>query len=137
MPPDDLSDKFRRWAFLRGQSDITSAQMNKLRDELMAHAAAQGDHDERGNSHLSLAIEVGGKSFSGIKREARTSTTLNKERALEMAYTKGLQDELIVHEPCIDTDALYAAWQRGKITERELDGLFDTKTTFAFKAVSS
>lgn len=135
----ELTEKFRQWASLRAQNDLVSSRMNKLRDDLMAAVIADGDQDERGNTHLTLPtpVSVGEKQFSGIKREARTTVTLNDERAMALAHEKGLQSELIIHEPRIDLDALYAAWQRGKITEEELDAVFDTKTTYAFKTVTS
>lgn len=136
---DDLSEKFRQWAHLKAQNDTVTTRMNKLRDDLMAAVIANGDRDERGNTHLPLpvVINVAGKEYNAIKRESRTTTTLNEEAAMALANEKGLADDLIVHEPHIDVDALYAAWQRGKISETELDGLFEKKTTYAFKPVTS
>lgn len=140
MPsPEELSLKMRQWAQLRAQTDLISSRMNRLRDDLMEAALAGGDQDERGNIHLPLPapITVGDKTYSAIKREARKSTTLNEERALALAHELGLQNELITHEPRIDVDKLYAAWQRGRITEEQIDGLYDDKVTYAFKPVAS
>lgn len=142
MPtPDDqaTAEKFRQWAHLKAQQELVSSRMNRLRDDLMATIQASGDRDERGNFYLALPvpITVGDKEYNSIKREARTTTTLNEDAAIALARNKGLENELIVQEPHIDLDALYAAWQRGKITEEELDGLFEKKTTYAFKSVSS
>lgn len=135
----DLSEKIRQWATLKAQTDLVLARMNKLRDDLMATIEASGDRDEKGNSllHLTAPISAGDKHITALKREARTTPTLNEERAMALAHEKGLEDKLIVHEPHIDMDALYAAWQRGTISESELDGLFDVKTTYAFKPVTS
>lgn len=139
MPsPDELSEKFRQWAVLKAQNDLTVTRMNKLRDGMMETVIASGDRDEKGNTHLPLPVEikVGDKIYKAIKREARVSTTLNEDLAMAMAHNKGLQDDLIVHEPHIDIDALYAAYQRRQISEEELDGLFETKTSYAFKPVA-
>lgn len=137
-PPDELSDKFRQWAILKQQNTLVQARMNSLRDDLMAAVAANGDQDERGNTYLPLAttVNVGDQEYSAIKREARTATLLNEERALALAEHLGIH-EAIVQRPHIDVDALYAAWQREQISEEQLQGLFDTTVTHAFKPVAS
>ncbi|MFI0265667.1 hypothetical protein [Streptomyces luteogriseus] len=138
MQPDALSEKFRQWALLKQQNDATSKRMNHLRDEIMDVVVRDGDRDEKGNTVYSLPmpLEAAGKEWKGIKREARTSVVLNEERALEFAKRKGL-DGVIEMVETIDLDALYVAHQQRQITEQELDGLFDTKTSYAFKPVSS
>lgn len=135
MLSHELPEKFRQWAILKAQSDIVSARMNHLRDDLMATVIADGDRDEKGNLYLPLPvpISVGGKEYTSLKREARTSSSVNEERAIALAANKGFLDDIMVYEPHVDINALYAAWQRGKITEAELDGLFDMKTNHAFK----
>jgi hypothetical protein len=135
---DDTSEKFRQWATLKAQTETMSSRMNKLRDSLMETVMAEGSQDEKGNQHFDLPapIEVAGKTFKGIKREARVSTVLNEERAFELIDAKGLASEVVKFVPQVDMDALYAAYQRGKLTSDEIDGLMDTKKTFAFKAVA-
>ncbi|MFE6739783.1 hypothetical protein [Streptomyces tubercidicus] len=137
MASDPLSEKLRQWALLKQASVDLSSRMNKLRDELMDTVDRDGDRDEKGSSHLRLTneLEVGGKFFRGLKREARTSTVLNEERALEMVVAKGLENDVVVNVPTIDLDALYEAYQQRKLTQGELDSLFDTRTSFAFKPV--
>lgn len=140
MPsPDDVSKKFGLWAHKKSYVDLEIARMNKLRDDLMGAVMELGDKDERGSMHLVLPspIQVGDKTYEAIKREARTSTTLNEQAALDLAHNKGLQATLIKLEQHINVDALYAAWQRGLISEAELDALYESKTTYAFKPVIS
>lgn len=139
MQPDALSEKFRQWALLKQQSDATSKRMNHLRDEIMDVVVRDGDRDEKGNTFFSLPmpLEAAGKEWQGIKREARTSVVLNEERALEFAKQNGLWDDVVEMVPAIDLDALYVALQQRRITEEQLDSLFDTKTSYAFKPVSS
>lgn len=139
MLSDPLSEKFRRWASLKHQSEIASKEMNRLRDDLMETVIAEGSQDEKGNTHFELpaTIDVAGREYRGIKREVRVSTTLNEDRALAMIDEKRLGTEVVNLVPQIDMDALYAAYQRGKLTEEEIDSLFDVKRTYAFKAVSA
>lgn len=137
VAPDAFSEKLRQWALLKTQVGTQTTRMNRLRDELMDVVVRDGDRDETGSAHWKLPaeLEVAGKVFSGIKREARKSVTLNEERALEFLRERGLWDEVVVQVPSVDLDALYTALQERKITEAELDGLFDTKTNYAFKPV--
>lgn len=136
---NDLSEKFRRWAFLK-ENVVEPAQreMNKLRDPLMSHVSIHGDADEKGSQFWSFPqpVCVGDREYKGIKREARVSTTLNEDAAIQLAEDKKLPGVVIL-VPQVDQDALYAAYQRGQITEAELDGLFEIKTTYAFKPASS
>jgi hypothetical protein len=138
MQPDALSEKFRQWALLKQQNDATSKRMNHLRDEIMDVVVRDGDRDEKGSTFYSLPmpLDAAGKEWKGIKREARTSVVLNEERALEFAKRKGLEGVIEMVET-IDLDALYVAHQQRQISEQELDSLFDTKTSYAFKPVSS
>lgn len=138
MQADPVSEKFRQWATRKALVEFETSQMNRLRDELMEIVIARGDQDEKGNTHFSLSesVIVGDKEFKGIKREARTITTLNKERAIDLARTKGLH-KVVVLVPEVDQDELYAAYQRGEISEEEVDDCFDVKKTFAFKSVAA
>lgn len=137
--PDELSEKFRQWATLKKKVDVEISRMNKLRDDMMETVISQGDQDETGSSHLPLPvpIDIGDKTYNAIKREARTSTVLNEERALAMAEERGILNEVTVSVTTIDLDLLYASWQRGKLSDAEIDSLFDTKTNYAFKSVAA
>ncbi|MFE9834057.1 hypothetical protein ACFYP4_02740 [Streptomyces sp. NPDC005551] len=139
MQPDPYVEKLRQWALLKAQVNTQTTRMNKLRDDLMETVTRDGDRDETGSVHWKLPseFEVAGKTFTGIKREARTSTVLNEDRALDFAKERQIWDDVVVMTPTIDLDALYVAHQQNKLTEAELDGLFDTKVSYAFKPESS
>lgn len=135
MEQDSRSEKVRQWALLKAQNEATTTRMNKLRDDIMADIILHGDKDEKGSTSLRLStpIVVGNKTYEELKREARISTTLNEERALELAAAKNIESDVVVHVPTIDMDALYAAHSDGRVSEEEIDALFDTKVTYAFK----
>jgi hypothetical protein len=138
MHPDPVVEKLRQWTLWKQRVDTEITRLNKLRDELMDVVVRDGDQDEKGSMFyaLPMPLESAGKTWKGIKREARTSVVLNEERALEFAKSKGLND-VIIRVESIDLDALYVAHQERRISEAELDGLFDTKTSYAFKPVAS
>jgi hypothetical protein len=137
MEPDPLAEKMRQWALIKQKHDTLGARLNRLRDDMMDAALLNGDKDERGSSFLSFPapVDIHGTIYKGIKRQARTSTVLNEERALEMARAKGISGEVTVTTSAIDLDLLYEAYAQGKLTEAEIDSLFDTKTSHAFKPV--
>jgi hypothetical protein len=138
MESHPISEKFRQWKTFKDRADLETSRANRLRDDLMVTVVEQGDKDEKGNIHYSLPsrVEVGGTQYKGIKREARTTTTLNSERALELAESKGIRNEVVRMVEEFDPDAFYAAYQRDKLTADEVDSVFDTKTTYAFKPVA-
>ncbi|MFJ1700375.1 hypothetical protein ACIOHC_35890 [Streptomyces sp. NPDC088252] len=135
MESDPRSEKVRQWALMKAQSDTMTTRMNKLRDDIMADIVLHGDKDETGSSSLRLSVPVvvGNKTYEELKREARISTTLNEERALALAKAKGIENDVVAHVPTIDMDALYAAHADGRVSEEEIDSLFDTKVSYAFK----
>ncbi|MFD4858453.1 hypothetical protein [Streptomyces atratus] len=135
MESDPRAEKVRQWALMKAQNETMTTRMNKLRDEIMADIVLYGDKDEKGSTSLRLNVPVvvGNKTYEELKREARISTTLNEERALVLAETKGIAHDVVVHVPTIDMDALYAAHADGRVSEEEIDALFDTKVTYAFK----
>lgn len=139
MQPDPTVEKFRQWALWKQRVDTEITRLNRLRDELMDVVIRDGDRDEKGSTFyaLPMPLEAAGKNWKGIRREARTSVVLNEERALEFAKQNGLWDDVVEMVPTIDLDALYIAQQRGRITEEQLDSLFDTNTNYAFKPVAS
>ncbi|MFH9606839.1 hypothetical protein [Streptomyces sp. NPDC017448] len=135
MDLDPTAEKVRQWALLRQQNKLLTTRMNKLRDELMEVILLRGDQDEKGSTRLSLTspVVVGEKTYDELKREARISTTLNEDRALALAVEKNIQAEVVVQVPTIDMDALYEAHASGKVSEEEIDSLFDTTVNYAFK----
>lgn len=138
--PDTLSDsalaeKLRLWVYLKAQVDRNTAQLNQLRDQISADVERYGRPDESGHVRMQLRrpFEYGGKRYEGIKRERRVSRTLSQDRAEALANARGLRDRLFPMRPVFDADELLVLYQQGLLTEGEIDGLYDTKITWAFK----
>lgn len=131
----ELSEKLRLWVYLKAQVDRTTGQLNHLRDEISADVERYGEPDESGHVRLPIArtFEYGGRRYEGIKRERRVSRLINQERAETLALDKGLIGRLFPARPTFDPDELYVLYQQGLLTEKEIDDLYDTKVTWAFK----
>lgn len=128
----------RTWVYLRAQYDRLSAQINGLRDRISTEVDLVGWSDENGHRWLELpeSFEYAGNRYLGVKRERRVSRTINEERAWKFAADRGLLDRLFPPRPTLDEQELYVLYQQDKITEADIDVLYDTKITWAFKAHS-
>jgi hypothetical protein len=72
------------------------------------------------------------KKVVGCERRERTSTSLNEEKAMALIAKKGLGEECLETVTVVSEDAILAANYRGAITDKELAGLYDENTTYAF-----
>lgn len=135
---DSLDGRLLMWVQMRAQQERLTSEMNILRDQLVDELRAKGYQDEKGNIRLELAraFEHGGKRYSGLKRERRVKRTLNEERLEALAKQKGLTDRLFPLRPCVDEQELFVLHQEHKLSEREIDGLYDRDVTWAFKPVT-
>jgi len=72
------------------------------------------------------------KIVVGCERRERTSTVLNEERAMALLEKKKLVQECTEVVTVVSEDAILAANYSGKITDKELAGLYEESTTYAF-----
>jgi hypothetical protein len=132
-------EKTRQFLALKFQETEIVTRKNKLRDEVSVHVDANGEVDEKGSKFWKLdpPIEVNGQKFTEVKRERRVSTSLDAEKAEELAVAKGIRDRLFkqVTTEVLDQDELYVLNQEGVISDEELDGLFVETESFAFKPI--
>lgn len=137
--PDSLEARLRVWVQMRAQQERLTYELNILRDQLVDEIRAHGYRDENGHIRLELEhpFEHGGKRYSGLKRERRVRRTVNEERALALAETRGLRDRLFPMQPVFDEQELFVLHQEHLITEREIDDLYDRKIDWAFKPVTA
>ena len=77
------------------------------------------------------------KTIGGIKRTRRISTPLNWERTIAFLQRKNMVKECTTTEVVINEDALLAAAFTGRITDEELQTLYDEKESFAFNLLEA
>lgn len=127
----------KEWVLLKRRIDTETKRLNQIRDHLMSVAAAEGEEDEKGSLFLAFdPVTAGGQTYSTIKRERRVSVSLLSDKVETLADKKDLRDRLYKMVPVLDQDELYVLNQEGKITDRELDSLFEEKETWAFKVLA-
>jgi hypothetical protein len=152
---DRISSKY--YQFLLYEADEAKAKSGKeqFKKELLNLTKIQGEADDKGSKYLELdkPVQVGGKTYSGMKAERRTSPVFDPEKATQLLEEKGLYNRAAVDEfsnhifqlienfsqPVsvsfqigVDQEELYLAYQEDKITEEELDSCFTEEEYFAF-----
>ena len=129
-PEETLMQRVR--AFLRIKMTVKSLteEGDKIKKDLSALVEEQGDTDEDGSQWLNLPAEV--DDIASLKRERRVSRSLNLERAIALLEGKGLADRVVIQTPGIDEEELMACVYEDLLTADEVDGMYDTKITYAF-----
>jgi len=122
---------------LQKQIKVLTDKADEVKKDLKSSIEVVG-YESEGNQFFDLPEEFNG--VKGLKREARTTTSLNVEKTEGFTRAKGLWVPVIdggVVETVeqIDQDALLARHHEGKISEKELDSLFTSKTIYALVPV--
>lgn len=137
-PRDPVLQTVVQFLDLKARVEQETQERDRLRDELKAYVETTHDvTDVDGHQYreLSSPVTVAGKTYKTLKRERRVSTTLNEDRLLELAHEKGFTDRVIKTMEYVDQDEIYVLYQEGKLTEEELDSLFDRNITWAFRPI--
>lgn len=137
-PVPSRTRKVLEWLYVKGQADALVARANQLRDEVTAHVRDHGQPDDKGNVFLDLdqPLTVGEKTYGAVKREMRVKRTANEDRLMALAEQIDAVDRLFPKKPVMDLEELYVLYQEGLVTESDIDGVFDTDTSWALKAVA-
>ena len=100
--------------------------------------------NDKGSIFVDLpeVVHVGGKAYGGMEMRRSVSTSFNEEKAAALLERKSKKDPKIVEEATstvtyIDQDKIAALQQAGRITEKEVDSLFDDDESFAFWPVEA
>ncbi|WP_020142248.1 hypothetical protein [Terracoccus sp. 273MFTsu3.1] len=125
---------------LRDEEKQIKIRKEALQKVLQPQVAKDGDLDDIGG-HRALTfrepIEMGGKTYTGLKQERRVSKVFDEEKAEEILKAKGLWEDAIETIEVIDQDKVYALHMDDKITEAEMDLILADKETFAFVTVAA
>jgi hypothetical protein len=139
LDPENPVEKVRQFLVLKFQETQVVTRKNHLRDEISAFVDANGEVDEKGSKFWTLpaAIEVNGQKFTEVKREKRTSISLDEDAVENLVNAKGIRDRVFkeVTTTVLDQDELYVLNQEGVISDEELDALFAENISYAFKPI--
>jgi len=130
--------KFTQWAVLKHEVTETTKRQNKLRDEISTYLEANGYQDDKGSFIIDLPepLLAGGKTYTAIKRQRKTSQFFKEDEATALLEAKGLLAEAQTTLTYLDQDKVYVLNQEGKITDEEIDSFFGENESFAFTPVT-
>lgn len=109
-------------------SDLQKRQ-KEIRDALMEQIESEGYIDDKGSVWLDLPQEVDG--IAAIKRERRSSSSLDESAAEEVLTSLGLQDECFKTVRVVDEDAVWAALYEERLSDADIECIFPEKVTWA------
>ena len=118
----------------------------KIKGGLMDYLETTGEIIEGGHRVLELDEPLHHVTYksgkpkeqrvTGIKRQKRTSQTLDEDRTMVLLKELGLLDACTEIVVVLDEDAILAANYEGKISDEQLSSLYDEHEQYAFYLVT-
>ncbi len=157
-----IVQKAMQFLILRHELAQVEKRVEDLKKGLKSYIEANPSYeDEKGNKFFTLPkqIEIGGQVFGVLKNERRVSTSLDYGKAQTVLESKGVFDEAQVFtvtlpkevvddllakklvdekdvEASISQDEIYRLLAEGALTEDDVDSMFATKVSWAFKPIA-
>lgn len=125
---DPVTQQVREYKALQAQIKDLQAAQKKVRDSLMETIENAGYTDSDGHWWIDLPEEVDGTT--AIKREKRSSRSLDEDAAEEVLTSLGLED-CFKTVRVVDEDAVWAALYEEKINDADIEAIFPEKVTWA------
>ena len=130
---DPIIPMFRQWALLKERVENDTRELNHLRDQCISAVEARGERDHRGSQWIRLPFPVGNKGFTAIKRERRVAVQTDEEAAEEITRSKGCYEVCFPLRRVLDAEELYVQYQKGSLTQEDMDRIFRQVESFSFK----
>jgi hypothetical protein len=132
-------DTAKNYALNRSLREKAEAEEGRLKKDLL-NILAEQEADEGGHTakeDLEYPLQIGKKLVAGFKRQRRLSKRLNEDRATLFLDSKGLLQECQTTYTVLDEDRILAIAFQGKITDKELNELYDESETFALTLIEA
>jgi hypothetical protein len=118
---------------------ISKERRTDLRDKLLDFILSNGEPDENGNIiwEFPRLIDFDASMLKGMMAQRRVSEFLNEEKARELIEKHHLEADCIKVEfvETIDYDELFAANQKGIISDEELDEIIEISESYALTKI--
>jgi hypothetical protein len=108
------------------------ALKKKLKEWFTSTASDDVYENENGSKFYDFpeTISDGKETYKGMELRRSVGTKFNEEAATKILQRKGVYNEALT--PVLDQDKIYVLLQEGKITEKEIDKMFEETESFAF-----
>lgn len=136
-----LLEAVHGFLYNRAEQERTAKTRDNYKFALREWLLEDGREDESGHRYLDFDDEltIEGKTYRGIVAQRRISSSIDLDATEELAKSHGIYDDIfpIVQVREFNEDALYAANQRGIISDAELDALLTENVTYAVVPVKA
>lgn len=100
---------------------------------LAAYVDLHGEPDSQGHVWLDLPESIDGKR--ALKREKRTSKSMDQKEAARVLKERGVYDRYVRWEPVIDEDSIMSAYYDKILSEEDIDAITTERTIYALVPV--
>lgn len=136
-----LIEAVNGFLFNRAEQERTTRMRDNYKFALRDWLMEDGEVDENGHRWLYFdePLTIEGRTWRAICAQRRLSSSLDIEATEAKTKELGLYDQVfpVVSVRQFDEDALYAANQRGDISDEDLDSLITETETYAIVPVKS
>lgn len=130
MDTTQIQAYIRQYAGLRDQLKEAAERQSQIKTLLEEEIDAKGEVDGRG--HITLEVDEPTVGIASISKQKRVSQSLDIDVAESLLKEKELYDSCITMVPQINEDAIMASYYEGKLTEEDIDKMFNKKVSYAF-----
>jgi hypothetical protein len=144
--PFDLVLKLQEYLQNRTMKERSTYHEDAGKKDLMTFIETTGELEEGGHRRVDLDDAIpfvtykGGKPKEqlvvGLRRQCRTATVLNEDRTMAFLKEMDLLDACTEVAVVLNEDAVLAANYEGRITDEQLEALYDENKQYAFYLIT-
>jgi hypothetical protein len=131
-----VEDVFAQHITLKRQASVLSTRSDALKNRLKKWFGETVSEDvylnENGSKFYDFpeTISDGKESYKGMELRRSVGTKFNEDEATKILKRKGVYEQALT--PVLDQDKIAVLLQEGKITEKDMDKMFEETESFAF-----
>lgn len=145
-PRFDLETGLSEYLLNRSARERATYYEDQLKKNLLAYIEAVGELEEGGHRFVELDVPLAHTTYkagkpapqmvTGIRRQKRVTPSLNEDRTMTLLKKLDLMDECTEVVVVLNEDAVLAANYQGKITDTQLEALYDESVNYAFYLIT-
>lgn len=135
-----IATSVRQLLTLRVQREALEDRESALKKDVQEYIDANGYEDDKGHIWLDLdePVDVAGfGTVKQLKRERRVSQSVDEDEAEAILKAKALWDQCTATIVVLDEEEIRKAHFKGELSDADIDAIFPSKITWAFKPVKA
>lgn len=119
-----LEEDLALFLSLKDRAAQLELMIKPLKQRISEEVDMNGDKDSKGHVWWNIGETL-------LQRQRRVKTSQDFEAAERIFNEKNLYDECVKFVPAINEDAVYAAFQEGRLTEEDLQEIYPVEESWA------